>query len=183
METSKLIRFLPSSQGRQCSFCAESSFQMRSRVKCTVIITIYGKTFEREIFAFRVENGYSLENLHCSMLVDLYCQSTRPYLMGKGLRLSEKLQKMQKLSPSNVLQYTVSASCKTFKLHTWYIDARSTEGTTNALAALYSLSTLEREPMGANSINIIMGLVNIPHSWVRFLWLSFVKIATSFLTI
>ena len=36
---------------------------------------------------FRVENGYSLENFHSSMLVDLYCQSKRSYFVGKDLRL------------------------------------------------------------------------------------------------
>ena len=31
----------------------------------------------------RVENGYSLENFHGSMLVDLHFQSTKLYFMGK----------------------------------------------------------------------------------------------------
>ena len=35
-------------------------------------LNVYGK--------WKKENGYSLENFHGSMLVDLYCQSTRPQL-------------------------------------------------------------------------------------------------------
>ena len=33
---------------------------------------VYGKTFEGEIFTFRVDNDYLLENFCSSMLVDLY---------------------------------------------------------------------------------------------------------------
>ena len=49
------------------------------------------KHLRGKTFAFRVENGYLLENFHGSMLLDLYSQSTRPQFMGKDLRLSEKL--------------------------------------------------------------------------------------------
>ena len=44
----------------------------------TLFNTIHRKTFKGKTFTFRVENGYSLENFYVSMLVDLYCQSTRP---------------------------------------------------------------------------------------------------------
>ena len=33
---------------------------------------VYGKTFERETFTFRVENGYSLETFHGGMLIDVH---------------------------------------------------------------------------------------------------------------
>ena len=36
--------------------------------------TIYGKIFKWKTFAFRVNNGYSLENFHSSVLVDFHCQ-------------------------------------------------------------------------------------------------------------
>ena len=48
--------------------------------------------------------GYSLENICGSTLVDLHCQLTRSYFMGKDSRLSEKLQKFSAL---NILPYTV----------------------------------------------------------------------------
>ena len=59
-----------------------------------------GKTF-----LFKVENGYLLENFHGCMLVDLHCQSIRPFFMGKDLQL---LRKPRKFSPLNILLYAVA---------------------------------------------------------------------------
>ena len=47
------------------------------------------KHLREKTFTFRVENGYSLENFCSSILVDLHCQSTRPYFVGTDLQLSE----------------------------------------------------------------------------------------------
>ena len=50
-----------------------------------------GKAFEGKNFHFW--SSCLLENFRSSMLLDLHCQFTRPYFVGKDLRLSEKPRK------------------------------------------------------------------------------------------
>ena len=47
------------------------------------------QTFWGEMFVVREENGYLWENFCSSMLVDLYCQSTRPWFIGRDSQLCE----------------------------------------------------------------------------------------------
>ena len=58
-----------------------------------------GKIFEGKLSCLDRKNGYSWENVHDSILVDLYCPSMRPQFLGRDSWLRGIPQKPQKFSP------------------------------------------------------------------------------------
>ena len=69
-----------------------------------------------------------MENICCSVLVDLYCQLTKPHFMGKDSQLSEK---PRNFSPSNVFHYTVYTTFTLLAIYSYsyYIASYSHKAT------------------------------------------------------